>query len=141
MNKLGHFRLRLKKQKNAKLQDPVSIDQGISGQEESVNLISSLSEKLTVLRQTLGGSSDFIIREFVHPGENAAYAAICYIDGLVDQTQLNDLIIKIGQEDINGIMVKDPFRNVKEDLPARDTKLALTKSEVIQAILGGIPLY
>lgn len=137
MNKLGHFRLRLKKQKNAKLQDPVSIDQGISGQEESVNLTSSLSEKLTVLRQTLGGSSDFIIREFVHPELKTAYAAICYIDGLIDQTQLNDLIVKIGHEDINGFMVKDPFRNVKKDLPTRDMGLALTTTELIQAILGG----
>ncbi|MHB0880751.1 hypothetical protein ACYCSE_22065 [Paenibacillus sp. SEL1] len=52
----------------------------------------SLSHTLSLLKLKLGQSSDFIIRDFSESPTHAGQFAVCYIEGLIDQNLLSDLM-------------------------------------------------
>ncbi|WP_342420136.1 hypothetical protein [Paenibacillus sp. FSL H8-0168] len=45
-----------------------------------------------MLKLKLGKSSDFIIRDFPESPTHAGQFAVCYIEGLIDQNLLSDLM-------------------------------------------------
>ncbi|WP_348622342.1 hypothetical protein [Paenibacillus polymyxa] len=52
----------------------------------------SLAHTLSLLKLKLGKSSDFIIRDFPGSPTHAGQFAVCYIEGLIDQNLLSDLM-------------------------------------------------
>lgn len=52
----------------------------------------SLAHTLSILKLKLGQSSDFIIRDFSESPVHAGHLAVCYIEGLIDQNLLSDLM-------------------------------------------------
>lgn len=69
-----------------------------SGQANSISkkfLDTKLSVNLQTLRQTTGGSSDVIIRQIDLGKNNTVKAALIMLDGLIDDTIVNEFVIKM----------------------------------------------
>lgn len=75
----------------------------------SMPLFSTIQENVDYVRQTLGNSTDIIIREFTYnaiPEE----LALLYTDGLIDAKVVNDFIMRSLMEDSTEIdPEQDPF--------------------------------
>ncbi|WP_433942903.1 spore germination protein [Paenibacillus sp. SN-8-1] len=104
------------------------------------NISALLSDKLAMIKERMGNSSDFIIRE-ISDSSGAPYPfAISYIDGLIDQTLLADLM-----ESLTSVLGKsyprdgnvDPAVWFKDKVPAGNLNVVYTEEEMLRAILEG----
>ncbi|MNV21212.1 Spore germination protein A1 [compost metagenome] len=99
-----------------------------------------LSDKLAMLKQRMGNSSDFIIRE-ISDSSGAPYPfAISYIDGLIDQTLLADLmesLTSVFGKSFHGDGNVDPSVWFKDKLPVGNLNVVFSEEEMLRTILEG----
>ncbi|CAM3393923.1 spore germination protein [Paenibacillus lupini] len=101
-------------------------------EDDEAALSSSLSDTISILRSRIGLSSDFIIREL---GDKIA---ISYIEGLVDQKQLSELIEALiaGHAQFSSF-THDPAEHLKSIIPIGGIHAANTVGLLLTAILSG----
>ncbi|KRE92194.1 spore gernimation protein KA [Paenibacillus sp. Soil766] len=101
-------------------------------------LSSSLSDTIAVLRSNIGYSSDFIIRELGEAVSCNSLMAISYIEGMVDQEQLSELMeALIAQSSNSADFLTNPVQNLEQHLPIGGIRYVTTLESLLQAILGG----
>lgn len=102
-------------------------------QKNSQILGSSLSDTLEFLQNQMGGSDDFVTRKIAIPvvDEKPLQAAVCYIDGLIDQQQLSNMIEEVLQE------VQSRPDLSKDQLSIGGVETVLHRDELITAIMRG----
>ncbi|USB35074.1 spore germination protein [Paenibacillus sp. YPG26] len=99
-----------------------------------------LSDKLAMIQQRMGNSSDFITREIKGSSDASYPFAICYIDGLIDQTLLTDLMESLTSmlgEPRQSDEDKNPGVWLKNKLPAGNLNFVHTEDEMLRFILEG----
>ncbi|WP_410512220.1 spore germination protein [Paenibacillus sp. BR2-3] len=100
----------------------------------------SLSQTLAWLQSKLGSSPDFIVRDF---NENPAHDSlvVCYIEGLIEQSLLTDLIealiTEMGSEASLAPDVQAAAASLKKKLPLGNIQIIHTEMKLVQAILAG----
>ena len=100
----------------------------------------SLAHTLSLLKLKLGQSSDFIIPDFPESPTHAGQFAVCYIEGLIDQNLLSDLMEGLITE-----MVSADFKlegNIaasllKRTIPSGNIQIINSQNQIYQAILMG----
>lgn len=103
-------------------------------EQDEAALNSSLSDTLSILRSRIGYSSDFIIREL---GEKIA---ISYIEGLVNQKQLSELLEALIAEAENTSFSSIPhisLTHLKSIIPIGGIHAAGTVGSLLTAVLSG----
>ncbi|KGE18657.1 spore germination protein [Paenibacillus wynnii] len=105
------------------------------------SLTSSLSHTLSFLKSELGTSPDFVIREFNEDSEQTSPVAVCYIQGLVDNVLLTDLIEAIITENSSQATLKLDAKEAaalfKKKLPLGNIKVVKAENELVQTMLAG----
>ncbi|MFZ5989883.1 MAG: spore germination protein [Bacillota bacterium] len=81
----------------------------------------SLEYNTTLVKDTLGGSSDIVVREFSIGERSKIKIAVLYIEGLADKNLINDFILKSLIQEIRSISIdpdtlngKDLFKTLKD---------------------------
>ncbi|WP_379136215.1 spore germination protein [Paenibacillus sp. sgz500958] len=103
----------------------------------------SLPHTLSLLNSKLGHSPDFVIRDFTEHPADPSLLAVCYIEGLVEQSLLADLIEAIVIEIAplcSRIMDSDTQAAaavLKRTLPLGNIRVIYSEGQLIQAILAG----
>ncbi|OAB71910.1 spore gernimation protein KA [Paenibacillus crassostreae] len=101
----------------------------------------SLSQTLSFLQSKLGNSPDFIIRDFSEKSTDSNFLAICYIEGLIDQKLLSDLIeALITEMDSAASYISDVHTAtalLKKKLPMGNIQIIHSEDQLIHAILSG----
>lgn len=110
---------------------------GSSNNDEAV-LSSSLSNTLSMLRSRIGSSSDFNIRELVNADSGNSQIAIAYIEGLVDQKQLSELMEELiaGNAHFSSF-TNNPANHLKGIIPIGRINAANMVGSLLTAILSG----
>lgn len=101
----------------------------------------SLPQTLTLLQERLGHSPDFIIRNFGDSPSHASPLAICYIEGLIEQNLLSDLmealIADLASSTSFTSDVHTAVDALKQKIPMGNIKIINTEDQMITAILAG----
>lgn len=120
---------RRKPQSEAKHQDHAS---------PSAKFTSELGDKLAILRERMGNSSDFIIREIGSISAGPYSFALCYIDGLTDPSLLADLLDSLttdfGQSYHGGA---NPTAWFKDKIPVGNLNVISSEQQMVNSILEG----
>nr|WP_254207933.1 spore germination protein [Paenibacillus sp. AK121] len=102
---------------------------------------SSLSHTLSLLKLKLGQGPDFVIRDFSESPVHAGHLAVCYIEGLIDQNLLSDLmeslITEMGSADTFMFKENTAASLLKNTIPSGNIQMIHSQNEVYQAILSG----
>jgi spore germination protein KA len=137
------FRILHRKQRLWRLLNKTNNESGAESQSGSEDLLSTeLSLNLASVSTRLGNSPDVIIREFGIGFKKEIRAAIVFIDGLVDTTQIDrDILtpLMMNSSEIEN-KVLDPnlllFIQTKL-LPIGDVKTKTTVSHLVESVLSG----
>ncbi|MFB5675768.1 spore germination protein [Paenibacillus terreus] len=98
---------------------------------------SSLMDTVAYLNYKMGGSSDFIAREF-RDSDGVSRVAVIYIDGLVDQQLMGKLMEGIVSDQYKQLSQQtDPAEWLKNQLPVGDVQTMYGRETLLQAILAG----
>ncbi|QDY82604.1 spore germination protein [Paenibacillus polymyxa] len=113
-----------------------------SKQQNSADPISpSLSQTLSVLQSKLGQGPDFIIRDFSESPAHVGHLAVCYIEGLIDQNLLSNLmeglIAEKLSESSSNLDENSTISLLKKTIPAGNIQIIHSQNEVYQALLSG----
>lgn len=121
---------------NRSCSKPVHVDRE-NIQELSNPLYSSLIDNMNMLKQHFGHSSDFVLRSWnSHQGK--PFLAACFIDGLVDQQILTQMLENLTGDIRNeAILNRDTQAWLMDHIPVGSTCSVQTQREVIDAILNG----
>ncbi|MDQ0116131.1 spore germination protein [Paenibacillus harenae] len=133
MNVFRRFRKNvktIKAKRNEKEHESVNNDEAV--------LDASLSNTLSILRTRIGTSSDFIIRELVNAESGNSQIAISYIEGLIDQKQLSELMEALiaGNTRFSSFS-NNPVNHLKGIIPIGGIKAVNTLGSLLTAILNG----
>ena len=101
---MNPFEKFIKPNKNLNTHDNINTDEKLS---------SNLQENIQLVKNTLGNSSDLIIREFQIGEESNIKVAIFYTDGLVDNIIIQNYILRILMLDIRDVHLK---KNVESNI-------------------------
>ncbi|RUT36561.1 spore germination protein [Paenibacillus zeisoli] len=97
-----------------------------------------LKSKLAVLKERMGTSSDFIIREISDTSSGPYPFAISYIDGLIDQGLLADLMESLTSDFGNSFQGDvDPAIWFKDKLPVGNLNVVSSEKQMVNSILEG----
>lgn len=119
----------LKKKKIKELNpSPPSPSQAVAPQKKDA-LKTSLQQNIQTLKDTLGGSSDIIIREIRIGKEGTIKAGIIYTDGLTDTPSLQNFILETLMLDIKGIELQKKT-SPEQNLISILKDVALTVGEI-----------
>lgn len=88
-----------------------------------IPLSSNLEQCILFIKESLGKSTDLIVREIWIGTQFKKKAAILYIDGLVDTTMIQDFIIRP--------LTTEHFKNGQQDVVAEEDVLTTIKEHVI----------
>ncbi len=77
-----------------------------SNQQTSDPINPSLPQTLSLLKSKLGQGPDFVIRDFSDNPDHVGHLAVCYIEGLIDQNLLSDVMEGIIAERVSATSVK-----------------------------------
>ncbi|UNL92199.1 spore germination protein [Paenibacillus polymyxa] len=101
----------------------------------------SLTHTLSLLKLKLGQSSDFIIRDFSESSVHAGHLAVCYIEGLIDQNLLSDLMEGLITESVSTASFKleenTAVSLIKRTIPSGNIQMIHSQNEIYQSILSG----
>lgn len=101
----------------------------------------SLAHTLSILKLKLGQSSDFIIRDFSESPVHAGHLAVCYIEGLIDQNLLSDLMEGLITEPVFAASFKleenTAVSLIKRTIPSGNIQMIHSQNEIYQSILSG----
>ncbi|WP_311772734.1 spore germination protein [Cohnella xylanilytica] len=99
---------------------------------------SSLASALNQLRERMGNSSDFIVREFADGPSAPPRMAVCYLTELVDQEQLSLLLDSLVAETRSD---DDDAERIEADLRTRirvgNVRRVHSSDEILAAVLAG----
>ncbi|GIO14983.1 hypothetical protein J19TS2_45380 [Cohnella xylanilytica] len=99
---------------------------------------SSLASALNHLRERMGNSSDFIVREFADGPSAPPRMAVCYLTELVDQEQLSLLLDSLVAETRSD---DDDAERIEADLRTRirvgNVRRVHSSDEILAAVLAG----
>ncbi|MDQ0192013.1 spore germination protein [Paenibacillus wynnii] len=105
------------------------------------SLTTSLSHTLSFLESELGKSPDFVVRKFNEDPGLTDPVAVCYIEGLIDNVLLTDLIEAIITEKSSqsnlSLDAQETAALFKKKLPLGNIKAVKTENQLIQTILTG----
>lgn len=137
------FRRRLNKKPNVQLIKPQSEQQ--QQQQDTIPLASILTDNVNTIKRLLQNPIDLLIRQ-IAVGPNLHQCAVICIDGLANQTTVNDQILKNVLQITSQLPAIDPafqsadslasFMKAKA-LPLNELDEARTMDEVVLAILSG----
>lgn len=88
------------------------------------NLNSNLQENIKFIQQTIGNSSDIIIRQFQIGKEKNIRLAVIYTEGLSDKNLIQEFILKTLMIDLKTI-------NIKADLSCKDNVFNIFKDSIL----------
>ncbi|MGP0578931.1 spore germination protein [Paenibacillus peoriae] len=111
-----------------------------SNQQTSDPINPSLSQTLSLLQSKLGQGPDFVIRDFSENSAQIAHLAICYIEGLIDQNLLSDLIESLIAETVSATSFKLEENipvSLLRKIPSGNIQMIHSQNEIYQAILSG----
>ncbi|MGG4215915.1 spore germination protein [Paenibacillus sp. FSL L8-0638] len=112
-----------------------------SNQQTSDPINPSLPQTLSLLKSKLGQGPDFVIRNFSENPAHVVHLAVCYIEGLIDQNLLSDLMEGLITEKLSELSSKlgenSTVSLLKKTIPAGNIQMIHTQNEVYQAILSG----
>lgn len=112
-----------------------------SNQQTTDPINPSLPQTLSLLKSKLGQGPDFIIRNFSENPAHAGHLAVCYIEGLIDQNLLSDLMEGLITEKLSESSSKlgenSTVSLLKKTIPAGNIQMIHSQNEVYQAILSG----
>ncbi|MFM9278918.1 spore germination protein [Paenibacillus jiagnxiensis] len=98
---------------------------------------SSLMDTVAYLKYKMGGSSDFIVREF-RDSDGVSRVAVIYINGLIDQQLISKLMEGIVSDEYKQLSQQtNPAEWLKNQLPIGDVRTIYGKEELLHAILAG----
>ncbi|XTP54157.1 spore germination protein [Niallia sp. Krafla_26] len=124
----------LKKQKQP--QHPTNDENGAI----PLSLSSDLEENLVYIKETLGNSSDLVLREFHIGIKQEHHLAVIYTDGLVDSTFIQDFILEALMIDSKEIHAENApiIRTLKARiLPMADLKEVTNYQDIFSHIMSG----
>ncbi|MRN54633.1 spore germination protein [Paenibacillus monticola] len=118
---------------------PLKNTNPITQTPEPIN--SSLPHTLTLLHKILGDSPDFIMRNFSDSPSEPGPIAICYIEGLIEQNLLSDLMEALIAEQASKTSftsdVHSTINALKQKIPTGNIKIIHAENQMIAAILAG----
>ncbi|MFD1736482.1 spore germination protein [Bacillus salitolerans] len=111
----------------------------------NINIDKDLKLALTTIKSTLGNCKDIIVREFVLGEQGKQSLAVIYVDGLVNQTLIQDFILKTLMIDIRATSIDDSsILNFKQKEIIEKFSLAVselnevkTYGDIYNSILSG----
>lgn len=126
--------------KNKKSKDNKKETEGSLPEEQEL-LMQSLEGNIANIKKRTGNSSDMVIR-YIKIGERAAIqAAVIYIDGIVDNQSIQELLVDTMMKDdvfSEPITPQNAFTLLKEDVVGiGDVAILHTWSEVFSALMSG----
>ncbi len=126
--------------KNKKSKDNKKETEGSLPEEQEL-LMQSLEGNIANIKKRTGNSSDMVIR-YIKIGERAAIqAAVIYIDGIVDNQSIQELLVDTMMKDdvfSEPITPQNAFTLLKEDVVGiGDVAILHTWSEVFPALMSG----
>lgn len=126
--------------KNKKSKDNKKETEGSLPEEQEL-LMQSLEGNIANIKKRTGNSSDMVIR-YIKIGERAAIqAAVIYIDGIVDNQSIQELLVDTMMKDdvfSEPITPQNAFTLLKEDVVGiGDIAILHTWSEVFPALMSG----
>ncbi|MGG6312708.1 spore germination protein [Paenibacillus macerans] len=115
---------------------PDSAKSGSKGEASDRPLEPSLDEKVALIREALGNSPDVVVRKLVGRESGRADLLVCYIDGLVDQKLLSELIGDI-EGGIPEECTEHPAGELANSITTGNVQQASSQGEMIAGILAG----
>ncbi|OMF39167.1 MULTISPECIES: spore germination protein [Paenibacillus] len=101
----------------------------------------SLAHTLSLLKLKLGQNSDFIIRDFPENPAPIGHLAVCYIEGLIDQNLLSDVMEGLIAETVSTTSFRFGENSaaslLKRTIPSGNIQMIHSQNEIYLSILSG----